>query len=72
LIDAALAARRLLSGEPTEPSSRRSSARGPAPALARARGAMQARTAALNLAHALLVTAPDQMRGPGYGSSDSR
>ena len=36
LIDAALAARRLLSGERPEPSSRRWAARGPAPALARA------------------------------------
>ena len=36
LIDAALAARRLLSGERLEPAPRRWSARGPAPALARA------------------------------------
>ena len=62
LIDAALAARRLLSGE------RLSLPRGGGRRedlrllLLERRGAMQARNAALNQLNALLVTAPDQMR----------
>jgi transposase len=62
LIDAALAARRLLSGE------RLSLPRGGGRRedlrllLLERRGAMQARNAALNQLHALLVTAPDPIR----------
>lgn len=62
LIDAALAARRLLSGEPLSlprGGGRREDLR---LLLLERRGAMQARTAALNQLHALLVTAPDQLR----------
>jgi transposase len=62
LIDAALAARRLLSGEPLSlprGGGRREDLR---LLLLERRGAMQARTAALNQLHALLVTAPDQTR----------
>jgi transposase len=62
LIDAALAARRLLSGEPLSlprGGGRREDLR---LLLLERRGAMQARNAALNQLHALLVTAPDQMR----------
>jgi transposase len=62
LIDATLAARRLLSGEPLclpRGGGRREDLR---LLLLERRGAMQARNAALNQLHALLVTAPDQMR----------
>jgi transposase len=63
LIDAALAARRLLSGEPLSlprgGGGRREDLR---LLLLERRGAMQARNAALNQLHALLVTAPDQIR----------
>ena len=62
LIDAALAARRLLSGEPLSlprGGGRREDLR---LLLLERRGAMQARNAALNQLHALVVTAPDQLR----------
>jgi transposase len=62
LIDAALAARRLLSGEGLSlprGGGRREDLR---LLLLERRGAMQARNAALNQLNALLVTAPDQMR----------
>src|SRR6266536_3081923 len=62
LIDAALAARRLLSGEGLSlprGGGRREDLR---LLLLERRGAMQARNAALNQLHALLVTAPDHMR----------
>jgi transposase len=62
LIDATLAARRLLSGEPLclpRGGGRREDLR---LLLLERRGAVQARNAALNQLRALLVTAPDQMR----------
>jgi transposase len=62
LIDAALAARRLLSGEPLSfprGGGRREDLR---LLLLERRGAMQARSAALNQLSALLVTAPDHTR----------
>ena len=63
LIDAALAARRLLSGEQLSlprGGGRREDLR---LLLLERRGAMQARNAALNQLSALVVTAPDQLRG---------
>ena len=63
LVDATLAARRILSGEGL------STPRGGAPKreklrvlLAERHGAVQARTAALNQLHAVIVTAPDDLR----------
>jgi transposase len=72
LIDAALAARRLLSG------SGLSSSRGGGQRehlrvlLVERRGAIQARTAAINQLHALIVTAPDALRERLSGLSQPR
>jgi transposase len=72
LIDAALAARRLLSG------SGLSSPRGGGQRehlrvlLVERRGAIQARTAAINQLHALIVTAPDALRERLSGLSQPR
>jgi len=62
LIDAALAARRLLSGEPLGLPRGAGRREDLCLLLLERRGAMQARNAALNQLHALLVTAPDQLR----------
>ncbi|HUG64915.1 MAG TPA: transposase [Gaiellaceae bacterium] len=73
LVDAALAARRLLSGErlslPRGGGGRREDLR---LLLLERRGAMQARTAALNQLSAVLVTAPDHVRARLGGLSGER
>jgi transposase len=72
LIDAALAARRLLSGEGLSTPRGGGQREQLRVLLVERRGAIQARTAALNQLHALVVTAPDALRERLTGLSNAR